>query len=123
MPDPDSSDLLFSRFKLIDEFELDEQLINIMENEDVLTQTVPLESGEQKEFDFEKDFVTTATVQLISADSMEQFKATGVNYFIEHPTEGELYLCVEILEESEWMHFWEGKRLRSIEVSALGTLS
>ena len=122
MPGADSQGETYSMFRQLDEFELDEDLITIMENEDVLTQTVETDSGEEEEFDFIKDFVTEANVTLISQESMQEFQVTGVNYYKQNSDE-EMYLCVEILEEAEWMQFWEGKRLKSIEVSAMGTLT
>lgn len=117
-----------SLFSLIDEFELDEQLLEVLDAEDVLRRTDVDAQGRQVEIDYQKDFVTEATVEIFSKDEVRKVRVFTYNYFTPAPADaspdepqGEGYLCVEVVEDARWMNFYKGRRLDTSDVLALGT--
>ena len=112
--------LVHSLFELVDEMDLDRQLLDVLENEDSLQHTT---HGDQTvAIDYEKDFVTDATLTVFQATESATFSVTTFNYC--HETEeGESYLTVEVIADSGWMNFYLGRRLEGTDVSAMGTVA
>jgi hypothetical protein len=115
-------ELVHSLFEFIDEMELDPQLLDVLEHEDSLRHTVEGEGGHPVELDYDKDFVTDATLTVFQATESTTFLVTTFNYC--HGTdEGESYLTVEVIADSAWMNFYLGQRLAQTDVAAMGTVS
>lgn len=114
--------LVHSLFELIDEMDLDRQLLDVLENEDSLQHTTQGDGGQAVAIDYEKDFVTDATLTVFQATESATFSVTTFNYC--HETEeGESYLTVEVIADSGWMNFYLGRRLEGTDVSAMGTVA
>ncbi len=117
MPDGPQKILIYSKFSLIDEFELDEKLLHIIEEEDTLDHTRPSKDGNSVDITFDKDFSTQATLHYFQDLNYKTDEIYCVNYFTEIDQNQELFLTVEISESNQWMSFFEGEKIRSIEVS------
>ena len=122
MDDTEMGGLTYAIFQLKDEFDLDEKLIDVIENEDFLQHAVVSDSGEETVCDYAKDFIAEATIHLITKTDFSSYQVTSANYFLEHENQAETYLTIEVIEENEWMSIYEGKKIKSVEVSAIGSL-
>ncbi len=115
MPEGTQKLLIYSHFQLVDEFEMDERLIQIIEEEETLDHTRPQKSGSDLEITYDKDFTTAATLHTFQDQNYDFEEIYCVNYFAQ--LEKEVFLTVEISEIKQWMSFFEGEKLRSIEIS------
>ena len=114
------NELVHSLFELVDEMDLDRQLLEVLEHEDSLQHTT---DGDQAvAMDYDKDFVTDATLTVFQATELAEFSVTTFNYCHE-AEESESYLTVEVIADSGWMNFYLGRRLEGTDVSAMGTVA
>ncbi len=121
MPGVGTEPRTVSLFELVDDFALDEQLLDVLDEEEVLQRTVDQGDGQAAEMDFAKEFVSEALVRIFAEDNEHrEAKVFTYNYYREDE-QGEHYLAVEVVEQAEWMNFYLGKRIDEADVLTLGT--
>jgi hypothetical protein len=123
IPDGSDGELIHALFELVDEFELDERLIEMMEKEDTLRQTVEDADGKEVVLDYQKDFVVEAQVELFDKETARTLELLTVNYCIEQTDGQEAYLAVEVNDTEEWMSFYRGKRIKETDITSYGSVA
>ncbi len=112
---------VYSIFELVDEFEWDEDLVKVLEDQDELQQSVVGPDGEKEMLVYFKDFVTKANVRVFDQEKISQYDVTVYNYFFESDSGHEHYLTVELFEAQQWITFYQGIRVFEKDFDALGT--
>ncbi len=111
---------VYSLFEHVDEFDWDEELVKVLEDQDELQQSASGSDGEKELLVYFKDFVTKATVHVFNQTGITEYDVVVYNYFFETDSGEERYLTVELIGE-QWISFYQGFRISKDDFEALGT--
>jgi hypothetical protein len=110
---------LYTLYELADEFELDEELIEVCRNDDDLKHFRDEGDGAgEVETRYLKDAISRSRALIHDEEGSSRAEVEGFYYSSES---GDRFLTVEVWRAERWMRFYVGRELRSAQVMSLGT--
>jgi hypothetical protein len=115
---PDGNESYFyTLFRLVDEIEWDDDLIEIIKHENILRFT-----HENTIKDYEKDFVVNCVIEIVRKDKRHRLRSVvSANYVFQSSNSEEEYLSIDVVRDQNRITFYRGEKLEASDITAYGT--
>jgi hypothetical protein len=114
-----SEGVLYTLYHLDDEFEVDDQLVRVCEEDDYMEHTQQDEKDQKTVIRYLKDAVVESRAIIFSENQYYQVDVFGFYYSNEDESS---FLTVETWIDARWMRFYVGKNINHRQILSLGSL-